>query len=314
MKISGLLLSVAALAVLCASADAQAPRERPKVLQAWAPQPTKLAPFTKPNALWKKLSDILARHKGQSDWAETEVLTRDYIGQYISMAPGAKTKTQFWADDRIFWVVESGSIRFTIEGQQPFVATQRPAVFWLQVMPYRVPYSMEMVGNEPALRFEVRASYETPSYPASETPPSTPGITYVKADYTGQSKYDDANKPFLDFNKEIVQDGGKGGGFVKDDHTWANVIRGKGIPTPADTSWGHFHENFLEFWIILEGQEQFLIQGEKLVTADVGDIVFAPEERWHRAEHFGSGMFHPAGDHAASAQPALLSAGRGGGD
>ena len=286
MLVRELMTSCAFLVLLCAGADAQGQRERPKVLEAWAPQPTKLAPFTKPNALHKTLTDILARHKGQSDWAETEVLTRDYIGQYISMAPGEKTKTQFWADDRIFWVVEQGSIRFTIEGQQPFVATKG---FLVQV-PYRVPYSMETVGNEPALRFEVRAAGETPGYPLTETPPNTPGVTYVKADYTGQSKYDDTNKPYLDFNKEIVQDGGKGGGFVKDDHTWANVIRGKGIPTPADTSWGHFHENFPEFWIILEGQEQFLIQGEKLVTADVGDIVFAPEERWHRAEHFGSGM------------------------
>ena len=281
-----LLLLLAGAAADAQQAEPAQPRQRPKVFQAWAPQPVKLAPFTKPNALWKKFSDIQARHKGQKSWAETEVLTRDYIGQYIQMAPGEKTKTQFWADDRAFWVVESGSLRFTIEGQQPFVATKG---FLVQV-PYRVPYSMEVVGNEPALRFEVRPSYETPAFPLTETPPNTPGIKYVKADYTGQSKYDEANKPFLDFNKEIVQDGGKGGGYVKDDHTWANVIRGKGIPTPADTSWGHFHENFPEFWIILEGQEQFLIQGEKLVTADVGDIVFAPEERWHRAEHFGSGM------------------------
>jgi mannose-6-phosphate isomerase-like protein (cupin superfamily) len=276
--------SFAVLLLLGVSAQGQG--QRPKALTAWAPQPTKLAPFTAPNALHKKLTDILARHKGQSDWTETEVRTRDYIGQYISMGAGKKTKTQFWADDRIFWVVEEGAIRFNIEGQPSFVAGKG---FLVQV-PYRVPYSMETVGDTPSLRFEVRAAGETPSYPLSETPPPTPGITFVKSDYTGRGKYDDTNKPFLDFNKEIVQDGGKGGGFVKDDHTWANVIRGKGIPTPPDDSWGHFHENFPEFWIILEGQEQFLIQGEKLVTADVGDIVFAPDERWHRATHFGSGM------------------------
>ncbi|HWC64401.1 MAG TPA: hypothetical protein VG501_12305 [Rhizomicrobium sp.] len=265
---------------------AQAQGQRPKALTAWAPQPARLAPFTAPNALHKTLTDILARHKGRSDWTETEVLTRDYIGQYISMGAGKKTKTLFWADDRAFWVVEQGAIRFNIEGQPSFVATKG---FLVQV-PYRVPYSMETVGDTPSLRFEVRAAGETPSYPVSETPPATPGIKFVKADYTGRGKYDDVNKPFLDFNKEIVQDGGKGGGFVRDDHTWANVIRGKGIPPPPDDSWGHFHENFPEFWIVLEGQEQFLIQGEKLITADVGDIVFAPEERWHRATHFGSGM------------------------
>jgi mannose-6-phosphate isomerase-like protein (cupin superfamily) len=272
--------------LLLLSISAQAEAQRPKVLEAWAPQPTKLAPFTPPNMLHKKLTDILARHAGKADWAETEVLTRDYVGQYISMGSGKKTKTQFWADDRIFWVVESGAIRFTIDGMPSFVATKG---FLVQV-PYRVPYSMETVGDQPSLRFEVRASNETPSYPVTETPPATSGITFTKADYTGRGKYDDVNKPYLDFQKELVEGGGKGGGFVKDDHTWANVIRGPGVPTPPDSSWGHFHENFPEFWIVLEGQEQFLIQGEKLVTADVGDIVFAPEERWHRATAFGAGM------------------------
>jgi mannose-6-phosphate isomerase-like protein (cupin superfamily) len=276
------VFAVACLGML--PADAQS--ERPKPLSAWAPQPVKLAPFTAPNKLLWKLTDILAAHKGQNAWEQTVALTRDYYGRYIQMAPGEKTKTLFYADDRTFWVVESGQIRFTIEGQQPFVATKG---FLVQV-PYRVPYMLETVGNEPSLRFEVGPSYEKPSYVSTETPPSIPGWKYVKANYTGKGKYDDKNKPFLDFQKEIVEGGGKGGGFVNDDHTWANVIRGKGAPVPPDTEWGHFHENFPEFWIVLEGQEDFLIQGEKLISTHTGDIVFAPEERWHRVTHGGTGF------------------------
>src|SRR5579863_5621113 len=225
-------------------------------LTAWAPQPVKPAPYIAPNKPLKKFVDILARHRGQSDWAETEVLTRDFIGQYISMGPGKRTKTLFYADDRVYWVVMSGQMRVTIDGVEPFIASKG---FLVQV-PYRVPYSMETVGNEPSLRFEVGPSYESPSYPVSETPTPIPGVKYVQANYTGKGKYDADNKPYLDFQKDIVEGGGKGGGFVNDAHTWANVIRGKGIPDPADTEWGHFHENFAEFWIVLEGQEDFLIQ------------------------------------------------------
>ncbi len=278
MRIRHALLAVTAVLGIVNTASAQ-----PGRMAAWAPQPARPAPFTPPNALFKPLSAILARHKAQKSWAETEVLTRDYIGQYIQMAPGEKTKTQFYADDRVFWVVQSGAIRFTIEGQEPFVATKG---FLVQV-PYRVPYSMETVGEEPSLRFEIRASYEQPSYPSTETPPKVKGWNYALATYTGKGKYDDSNKPYLDFEKDIVQGGGKGGGFVRDDHTWANVIRGAAAPLPADTELGHFHENFAEFWIVLEGEEDFLIQGEKLVRAHRGDIVFAPEERWHRATHNG---------------------------
>ena len=69
---------------------------------------------------------------------------------------------QFYGDDRTVWVVWGGKIRFTIKGQQPFVATKG---FLVQV-PLRVPYSMETVGDEPSLRFEVtRGGRILPSYP-----------------------------------------------------------------------------------------------------------------------------------------------------
>ena len=255
-------------------------------LAAWAPQPTKPAPYVAPNKPLKKFVDILARHRGQSDWSETEVLTRDFVGQYVSMGAGKKTKTLFYADDRVYWVVMSGQMRVTIDGVEPFIASKG---FLVQV-PYRVPYSMETVGDAPSLRFEVRPSGETPSYPISETPTPAKGVKFIKADYTGRGKYDDVNKPYVDFEKDIVAAGGKGGGAVKDDHTWANIIRSQGVPTPPDTNFGHFHENFAEFWLIMEGKEEFLIEGVPLISADVGDIVFAPEERWHRALAAGTGM------------------------
>jgi mannose-6-phosphate isomerase-like protein (cupin superfamily) len=279
------IASCFALLLITASA-AQAQADKPAPLLAWAPQPTRPAPFQAPNKPLKKLSDILARHARKTDWAETEVLTRDFIGQYVSMGPGKKTKTQFYADDRVFWVVESGQIRFTIDGQEPFVATKG---FLVQV-PYRIPYSMETVGDAPSLRFEVRPAGETPSYPVTETPAPVAGITFAQASYTGRGKYDDVNKPYSDFEKDIVAANRKGGAFVKDDHTWANVIRSPGIPTPPDSNYGHFHENFAEFWIVMEGKLDFLIQGVPGFTANVGDIVFAPEERWHRATSARTGM------------------------
>jgi mannose-6-phosphate isomerase-like protein (cupin superfamily) len=255
-------------------------------LTAWAPQPVKPAPYTAPNQPLKKFADIMARHRGKADWWETEVLTRDFVGQYVSMGPGKKTKSLFYADDRVYWVVVSGQMRVTIEGVEPFVASKG---FLVQV-PYRIPYSMETVGDAPALRFEVRPAGETPSYPIAETPDPAKGITFTKATYAGRGKYDETNKPFVDFEKDVVAANGKGGGAVKDDHTWANIIRSQGVPTPPADNFGHFHENFAEFWLIMEGKEEFLIQGEPLITAEYGDIVFAPEERWHRALAAGTGM------------------------
>ena len=271
----------APLIFICTMAWAQSA----KPLTAWAPQPVKPAPFTAPNKPLKKFVDIMARHRGKADWSETEVVTRDFIGAYISMGPGKKTKTQFYADDRVYWVVVAGQMRVTIDGVEPFVASKG---FLVQV-PYRVPYSMETVGDAPALRFEVRPNGETPSHPIAETPDPVKGVKFVKATYTGRGKYDDINKPYVDFEKDIVAKNGKGGGAVKDDHTWANIIRQQGIPTPPADNFGHFHENFAEFWLIMEGKEDFLIEGVPLITAEFGDILFAPEERWHRATAAGTG-------------------------
>src|SRR6185369_15544414 len=127
-----------------------------------------------------------------------------------------KTKTQFYADDRVFWVVQDGRLRVSIEGIEPFVATKG---FLVQV-PFRVPYTLATEGDSPALRFEVVASQAVPLYPLDETPAPAPGRQYVKVSISGRGKYDDVNKPYIDFLKDIVQADGHGGPFVKDDKTW----------------------------------------------------------------------------------------------
>jgi mannose-6-phosphate isomerase-like protein (cupin superfamily) len=256
----------------------------PAPREVWAAQPTPETPYAPPNRLIWRLSEIIASHKGQPSWHQAVVKTRDFDAEFIQMAPGEKTKTQFYSDDRAFWVVESGQIRFTMAGQEPFVASKG---FLVEAAP-SMDYSMETVGDVPALRFEVRPAGEMPSYPGTETPPTVKGWKYTKTTITDRGKYDEVNKQFLDFNKDIVAADGKSMNFVFDGHTSAHVIRGPGAATPPDTNFGHFHENMVEFWIVLEGQLDVLVSGEKLVTGDIGDVILAPEERWHRATTHGT--------------------------
>ena len=132
-----------------------------KINQAvWAPKPTPAAlePWKAPMKPLTKLSNILADHKGLKNWKVTVVDDEFLHADYIQMAPGEKTRTQFYGDDRTVWVVWGGKIRFIIKGQQPFVASKG---FLVQV-PLRVPYSMETVGDEPVLRFQMRPAGESP--------------------------------------------------------------------------------------------------------------------------------------------------------
>ncbi len=280
-----------ALAVLAAhpafaQTQAQATKPASKATIAWAAKPAKMPPYTGPNRLVWRLTDVLAAHKGKPSWSQTVFDSRDFTGEWISMAPGEKTKTQFYADDRVFWVVQSGQMKVTIEGQEPFIAGKH---FLVQV-PKRLQYSMETVGSEPVLRFQMKPAGESPDYPLSETPTPVKGVQYIQAAYTGHGDYDAVNKPYIDFEKQIVQGGEKIPVWIRDDHTFVTILRSaKGVPTPPDTVWGHFHANFPEIWLITEGTQEFLVEGEKLVTVSDGDLVAAPTGRWHRAMPIGDG-------------------------
>jgi mannose-6-phosphate isomerase-like protein (cupin superfamily) len=177
-------------------------------------------------------------------------------------------------------------MRVTIEGQQPFVAGKH---FLIQV-PERLTYSMETVGDEPVLRFQVTPTNGSPEYPLSETPTPMKGMKYVQATYSGRGKYDnDPNRPYIDFDKEIVQGGKKIGVWVRDDHTYVTILRSLKPQEPKPGDLGHFHENFPEWWLIIEGQQRFLVEGEKELTIGDGDLMQARIGDWHRALAAGDG-------------------------
>jgi mannose-6-phosphate isomerase-like protein (cupin superfamily) len=265
------------------------------VFYSWSPKPVPLTEWKAPNKPIWRLKDILAAHKGEKSWTQPIVRDRDYAADYIQMAPGEKTPTQFWADDPVFWYVADGTIRFIIQGQQPFTATKG----YLVQVPYRTPYAMETVGDIPSVRFEVRHEGRTALYPASGPNDAGPAPTgkekvYVLASYrTPPKPYGDA-KPYVDFLSDYVNAATppKGGdhAFVKDDNNFMNIIRGHGTPTPPDSNKGHFHIDYSEFWVVAEGQIDYKMEGIPVFTADVGDIVYAPQGRWHRASWAGNGM------------------------
>jgi mannose-6-phosphate isomerase-like protein (cupin superfamily) len=277
----------AALAAAALPALAQPPAAPPKALLAYTPKPTRLPAYGS-NKPVTRLSEVLAKHKGQASWTEQVIKTDRFDTRWAQMAPGEKLSTRYYGDDRVMWVVWQGQIRFNIEGQEPFVASKG---FLVQV-PQRVRYSMETVGNEPSLRYEVTRAGQHPNFPADNgepKPPNAPdGTEYVKISTPTQpDKYEGVNKPYVDFLKDVVaKDPVKGPSpslVMMDEGNMSNIIRGKGIPTPPPTNKGHFHVGRDEFWFILEGKIEHLIEDIGLVSSDAGDIVFVPPGRWHRA-------------------------------
>jgi mannose-6-phosphate isomerase-like protein (cupin superfamily) len=252
---------------------------------AWAPLPTQPATWVAPNKPIWKLSEILAAHKGQQNWKETVVSDVTLHANYVSMAPGMKTPKQFHPDNRAWWIVQDGQIRFNIEGQEPFVASKG---FLVQV-PYRNVFSLETVGEKPSLRLEVNIGDAKTMYPIEETPTPLPAFNFVKVKISGKGKYEGGNKPFLDFD-QVVAGIEKQRRFIADDRAVANIIIGdpKTQRPAPDADKGHFHEESSELWFILLGKMEYKIGSLPIFIADQGDIVYTPKQTWHRARFAGT--------------------------
>jgi quercetin dioxygenase-like cupin family protein len=282
----------AGLGLFSALPGQQAEVRGPGQLLVWAPIPAQPNEWVAPNKPLAKLSELRAKHVGEKNWTETVVSDNLFHGDYISMAPGAKTPRRFHPDNRAWWIVQDGQIRFTIEGQEPFVASKG---FLVQV-PHRNVYSMETVGDLPSLRFEVTIANSNTMYPIDETPTPAPGVKFSRARVANiKGAYDKANVPFIDYNETIAGNAKpkqNQNQFIGDSHGIVNIIRGnpKTQPPARDEDKGHLHVTGPEFWFVLEGKMEFKIGSLPVFVADQGDIVYAPAQTWHRVRFAGTGM------------------------
>jgi mannose-6-phosphate isomerase-like protein (cupin superfamily) len=296
------LFSLAILGLSGATLVTQLAMAQGRQIIALAPKPAQLTPYVAPHKPHWKLSEILAQQAGKQSWSVKIVDDAHLKAEYISMAPGESTPQKFYADNPAWWVVQDGEIRFSIEGQAPFVASKG---FLVQV-PYRIPFRMETVGDKPSLRFEVTVAGASVLYPSAPgvQPQPVDGVQFVPVRFNGQGAYTEQNKPYLDFVAQVVNGGQRAGAFLSDDRGFANVIRGRGAAPPPDTDKGHFHLDYAEFWFVMEGQIDYLIEGLPFFSAQQGDIVYVPKGRYHRASFGGQGMAtrlaingYPAGLH-----------------
>src|SRR4051794_40143603 len=113
---------------------------------AWAPKASKPTAWTGPHTPRHIYSEMLARHKGQGNWSELVVDDEHLRSEFISSSPGTRSPRRFHPDTREWWVITEGQIRFTIDGQTPFIATKGTLV----QVPYRTVYSIETLGDQPS--------------------------------------------------------------------------------------------------------------------------------------------------------------------
>src|SRR3954453_18495925 len=182
-SLRGILTSALLLSVVAMPALAQPAGEKGPERTVWAAH--KDTPYAGVNKPVTHIADILKKHAGQKSWDEPVMLTRDYDGHYVSLAPGEKTKCMFYADGRVFGWIYSGQAKITIDGQQPANATKG---YLFDVAP-RLSFCMESTGTEPVVFHRSTPAGQVPSYPESETPAPVKGYHYDKAKITETGGY-----------------------------------------------------------------------------------------------------------------------------
>ena len=88
-------VQLVALFVLVAAASAwvgaqEQPPAKPTTQEFWVQRTPGGKGFVAPNKPHHKISDVKAKHKGQTNWRETVVKDGEAIAEYVSVAPGGK--------------------------------------------------------------------------------------------------------------------------------------------------------------------------------------------------------------------------------
>ncbi len=286
------------VALLAGAMGAWAQRSLPPTDAAWAPKPAKPPAYTAPHRPHVKLAEVRARHTGQqpSRWREPVVDDAYLRSAYVQSAPGEKVGPQFHPETRTWWVVLDGELRFTIEGVEPFVARKGSMV----QVPLQTVYSIETVGDRPALRFETEVTGARTLYPredaaAARPPLQIPGFDWVPVKL-GRRKglWGEGNRPHVSFDEMMGSAKPDERGlavqqFVKDDRGASNFISGseKNLAPLNLKDKGHFHPECPEYWLIMAGQMRYAIEGQGVIIASQGDVVYVPPFTYHAPRFHG---------------------------
>ena len=246
----------------------------------WAPKPLEIPKYVPPHKPVTRLAELKKQHAGQTEWRQVIVDDDHLHGEYIQSAPGSKVPRRFHPDTREFWAVVAGQLRFDIEGQTPIVATKGSLV----QVPMQTIYSIETIGDKPALRYEVNIAHAQTFYPADVDPPEMPGFKWLQTKLNRKpGPYDRGNKPHVNLYELAKDPKFRGQAFVTDDRSFANIIYGyeRELPPIELRNRGHYHPECAESWLVMLGKIRYPIEGQGVIIADEGDIVYVPKFTFH---------------------------------
>ena len=286
------LLLVVIPAVLCA----QAPDSR----TFYYPKPVAKTQWQAPMKPVTRLADVKSRHKGEPRWRDVVIHDENSRALLVHDPVGTKYERRLYPDSPAWWAVLEGRVRFEVETAdrrfQTFEAVKGSYVF----VPERMLHAFEVVGNQPAITFEVTLASATPVY--AERPSNAPaGVDYIPVRLsTGPHSLEvpePTGKPWpihVNVYELAKQHEGKQNWTheaIRKNRARGNFICGHAASdrAPAPNNRGHFHSDFAEFWVVMLGELRWTFDGDEssAIVATQGDIVYAPPKTWHAPQFWG---------------------------
>ena len=264
------------------------------------PKPVARTPWNPPMKPVTRIADVKAKHRGEASWRELVIHDENTRALLVQEAVGTKHDRKLYPDSPAWWAVIDGRIRFEVEKSdrtfERFEATKGTYVF----VPERMLHSFEIVGDSPAIAFEVTLASATPVYPVKPSK-AQPAVEYIPVRLsTGPNPLDvpDPNgKPWpIHFNVYDLakQNAGKKSWTqeaIRKNRARGNLICGYvGTDQPVGPNYrGHFHADFAEFWVVMLGDLRWTFEGDiaNSIVATQGDIVYAPPKTWHAPQFWG---------------------------
>jgi mannose-6-phosphate isomerase-like protein (cupin superfamily) len=155
---------------------------------------------------------------------------------------------------------------------------------------------MQTVGDKPSLRWQVNVAGAHTLYANEADAPPMPGFHWMPVRVARMpGVYGHNNKPYITFeeaaraNEEHRVKGTQR--IVEDDRETGNFIYGyeKDLKPLNPNDKGHYHPESSEFWLIMAGQIRYPIEGQGVIIASEGDVVYVPPFTFHAPRFYGPG-------------------------
>ena len=286
------------------SAPAQSAPARAPSQQFWL-EKTKGGVYKAPMRPVWHLADLKKMHAGQDSWQEQIIKDPEQDATYNSGAPGSKYDPRIHPDTPTVFVVISGEVKFTVEGQAPVVAKRGSIVNIMKT----TMFSYEVTSAQNALWVEVNPTNYKTLFPVSTPQPKAvnggevikvafppkPGV-YVAPNQLHWNLFDaiDRCEPMsakvLDdhlFASPLL-------GYVNPADNRCNTGRGNvgGTPLPGTpvtgpafnphSTFGHLHAGPAEWWIVQVGKISGKFENQGQFFAEEGDVLYAAPMMWHQ--------------------------------